>query len=211
MKYKTIFIQILILLIFFISSCSTKDKNLDNNRFRSSVEIVKDENYSNEKNFNETSIKNETLYEKAEYIEKFDEYIGYNTKVLRTYYGFKGEKISQIKHREQIILINTVMKRNEPIGMFIWKVNRNGWRYLGCHQVYFLIDNNNFRPRTTHEGNVGNGYVTERITINTEDSQELINLIAESKEHVKFRICNDEFYIPKEYINDYKNFSTSSL
>lgn len=210
MKFKTIFIQILILLIFFISSCSTKDKNLDNNKFRSLVEISRDDNYFNEKNFNETSIKNEMSYEKSEYTEKFDEYIGYNTKVLKTYYGLKGENISQIKTIEQIILINTVTKRNEPIAMLIWKVNKN-WKYLRCHQVDFIIDNKNYRPRTAHYGTVGLGYVTERITINTEDSQELINLIAESKNHVKFRICKDEFYIPKEYINDYKNFSTPSL
>ena len=161
-------------------------------------------------------------YWKAEFTDKTDEFTGTNDATLRTFFATKEQTLSDFEKgyfksldiESQRIIVGSSRKKGEEISdsdkyMFISMTN-NGWKYLRCNQIYFLIDNQPFQPESEHDGSVLTGSaVMETITITGDNSQKLINLIANSKESVKFKICNDEFYIPNIYIRDFDRFANN--
>lgn len=71
-----------------------------------------------------------------------------------------------------------------------WKVN-SSWQYLKCHTANMLIDGLPAKlPDSRHDGDVGNGYVTERISLML--PFDTMRQIASSKV-TEIRLCNDEF------------------
>jgi len=156
--------------------------------------------------------KPEPTFTEAKYTEEYDEFTGKVERNLQTYYGSKGQSLSSMASDsfERQILLNNSSKRGTPVttpsSMMFFKVN-NSWKYLRCNRVIFLIDGKRFEPNTTHDGEAGGGYVIEKLYVSSVDSQKLINLISNSKQSVRFKICNDEFHIPREYISDYRKFS----
>lgn len=161
-------------------------------------------------------------YWKAEFNDEADEFTGENKATLKTFFATKEQTLSDFEKsyfkslaiESQNIIVGSTRKKGQELSdsdkfMFISMTN-NGWKYLRCNQIYFLIDGEKFQPESEHEGSVLTGSaVMETLYIKGNDTQKLINLIANSKENVRFKICNDEFYIPSIYVKDFDKFASN--
>jgi hypothetical protein len=80
----------------------------------------------------------------------------------------------------------------------------SSWAYLRCHSIHCLADGKPVElPPSKHEGTVGRGFVVEHISITIPFN------IAEqlSKcEKVEFKLCNTEFTLTKEEVQDLRTF-----
>jgi hypothetical protein len=78
------------------------------------------------------------------------------------------------------------------------------WKFLRCHSLYCLADGNPVElPPSKHSGNVGKSYVLERISAMVPFS--IIEQLSKC-EKVEFKICNTEFALSKDEIEDLKTF-----
>lgn len=69
--------------------------------------------------------------------------------------------------------------------------SRSSWRYLRCHSVNWLVDNQPMKlPSVVHRGEVIHGGVEERLfqSLSVDDLRKMA-----SAELVEYKICNDEY------------------
>jgi hypothetical protein len=75
------------------------------------------------------------------------------------------------------------------LSLTFWKFNKT-WKYLRCHSLAILADGASVQlPPAQHDGDVGEGYVSERITVIV--SLATARQLSESR-LVEFKICNTE-------------------
>jgi hypothetical protein len=83
-------------------------------------------------------------------------------------------------------------------------LSSSSWVYLRCHSIYCLTDGNPLElPPSKHEGKAGRGYVIEFISILIPFS--IIEQLSKS-EKVEFKICNTEFTLTKQEMQDLRTF-----
>ncbi len=78
------------------------------------------------------------------------------------------------------------------------------WAYLHCHSLSCLADGSPVKlPPSEHDGRVGRGYVMEFISVMTPFS--IIEQLSKC-EKVEFKLCNTEFTLTKQEMQDLKTF-----
>jgi hypothetical protein len=78
------------------------------------------------------------------------------------------------------------------------------WAYLRCHSLYCLADGNPIElPSSKHRGDVGRGYVIEQVSVWISFS--IIEQLSKS-EKVEFKLCNTEFTLTKNQMQDLRTF-----
>jgi hypothetical protein len=80
----------------------------------------------------------------------------------------------------------------------------NGWEYLKCHPLAFLIDGQPVNPgETEHDGTVGRGYVSEYIKFVA--PLDLVDRMARGRS-VEGELCNTEFTFKPETLRLMRDF-----
>jgi hypothetical protein len=83
------------------------------------------------------------------------------------------------------------------------------WAYLRCHYLYCLADGNPVElPPSKHHGDVGRGSVLEQVFVWVSFS--IIEQLSKS-ERVEFKLCNTEFTLTENQMQDLKTFVEAFL
>ena len=92
---------------------------------------------------------------------------------------------------------------------FSFYSSHDGWKYLKCHSLYFLLDGEKqMAVDTDHRGNVGKGYVTEFVSA-TFTLKDFLAIVNSTK--VEGRLCNDEFKFSLNQMSALRDFASRML
>ena len=147
----------------------------------------------------------EAAYPKAEFSEEYDEFEDEIEKSLKVYFGRKGQPPTTFD--DEINVIQTT-KKNDPSDStrIIWFLMAKDKReYDECNKTIFIINGERFQPtifyRAKRYSQAGMSILMESLFIVEDDN--LINLLTQTSEDGRFRICNDEYYLPKVYLKEF--------
>jgi hypothetical protein len=91
----------------------------------------------------------------------------------------------------------------KPGLFFILSSRHSSWTYLECSHTSWLADGVPVPlPESTHDGDVGNGYVLEQILISGIEIKHFRQLA--SAHQVEYKICNDEYQATATEMQDFR-------
>jgi hypothetical protein len=155
--------------------------------------------------FHTSSTIAEATYPKAEFSEEYDEFEDEIEKSLKVYFGRKGQPPTTFD--DEINVIQTTKKNDSSDSTrIIWFLMAKDKReYDECNKTIFIINGERFQPtifyRAKRYSQAGMSILMESLFIVEDDK--LINLLTQTSENVRFRICNDEYYLPKVYLKEF--------
>jgi hypothetical protein len=126
-------------------------------------------------------------------IVKYDEF------KKRTTISIQGMRLSGGIQMDMI----TVLPGSESIVALALRSSSSDWKYLKCHGVDWLIDDQPFSVPTSHDGDVGNGYVLEHVT-SFPSYSDIARMAAAGA--VKGRLCDTVFTLDSKQIKKIEEF-----
>jgi hypothetical protein len=147
----------------------------------------------------------EASYPKAEFSEEYDEFEDEIEKSLKVYFGRKGQPPTTFDDSINVIYIEKKNDPNDTTRIIWFQMAKNRREYDDCHKTIFLINGERFKPTILYRAKrfslADMSILMETLFIMEADK--LLSLLAQTSEDVRFRICNDEYYLPKVYLKEF--------